>query len=308
MTTSSTDTKHPYYEEISDIDFEERSDFFAGENSFRMKFVSLGEALDFVCGAGMNYTIYQGKVECLIKFIRTWMRNQRPKIEYEQIPDPDVKGLHTIEEKRRQYGYNWNIFSDNFPVLDLPRINHEVCPRNKEHSSTILDTAGRIRCAETISKRLKPSFIEKCIFLDELSGIKKTEVYEDKPQAPPENEYDKDGEILIDWAWEREVYRKEKMAYDEEVAINFEDSCYAVIQEPEDISLPLETILKRLAVSRRYHFLYGKFVVYPFLGFTLANYVQTWYKQPGPKRVWEKPEQHIEFNFFPDFHPINSDD
>src|SRR3989338_5580115 len=110
MSTSCTDRKHPYYEQVNSLRPEDSVKFFTGENSYRMAHVSLGETLDFTSYGGMNYVVWKMNNRDLVKFVQTWMENQAPKIEYERIPPEG--NVYQLKEKSKEFSYVWNRFSD----------------------------------------------------------------------------------------------------------------------------------------------------------------------------------------------------
>jgi hypothetical protein len=71
--------------------------------------------------------------------------------------------------------------------------------------------------------------------------------------------------------------------------------------------LSLEKVLRRLNLS---HSFYGSkdISVYPFSGFTLANYIKAWHGQKGRKRFFMKKHEREFHHAFPDFVPVSSDD
>ncbi|MBT3405150.1 hypothetical protein HN832_04475 [archaeon] len=84
MTTSCTDFDHPYYSALNGKNQTERVNFFTEGDFKKMKFVSLGEVLDFVSAGGMNFVHYHFSDKKMIQFIQSWMEVQIPRIEYER--------------------------------------------------------------------------------------------------------------------------------------------------------------------------------------------------------------------------------
>ncbi len=290
MTTSCTDIKHPYYEEFIKGSSGNGAGFFTGENAYRMRFVSLGEALDFVSSGGLNFVGWPFSGRKMVDFIKAWMDNQKPKIIYEEIPLG--KGSYRAEEKGREYCYTWNRFDNDFDV-ELPYICNDACQVGG-HKRTVRDLAGRVRCAHFEIKMLRPSFVRSNRYGD------KIDYFEEYPFDPDPDDYiDKDGvSCLSDEVLEQ--YQEEcKKFEDEEPSCEVYDYCYSVISDA-GVYLPLQTVLDRLSVSRVMPF------GLPFSGFTLANYVKAWFSQPGEKRFLS--DRHDDYKVFPDFHPIGSDD
>ena len=85
MTTSCTDRNHPYYREI-ECRQTGAVNFFLEDEAKRMKYVSLGEALDFISGGFMNGVAYHMDTRKMVRFIRTWMRAQEPRRKISKIP------------------------------------------------------------------------------------------------------------------------------------------------------------------------------------------------------------------------------
>ena len=119
MATSCTDFSHPFYEELKCLSLEERHKFFTGE---RMKFVSLGEMLDFISIGALNFVSYRLNTKDMVKLTANWMTSNQPP-------------------------YQWNDPRKD-PEQKLPRIEHKSCPENEHHVKTIKDLAGRVRCAD----------------------------------------------------------------------------------------------------------------------------------------------------------------
>ena len=299
MTTSCTDRNHPYYREI-----EGRQtgavNFFLEDEAKRMKYVSLGEALDFISEGFMNGVAYHMDTRKMVRFIRTWMRAQEPRREILEIPT----GKHSYRLKedvsKRQFNYTWNRFAQDFPAqLTRRRINNKRCPRDEKHEGTITDGAVRIRCSHFEIQLLKPSFIKTLDGFDELSSTENTTFYDDKPSEPwsPEEEEDES-----EGAQNRqERYKAELRRYEDEGEIEAIKPCYAIIKETETRNLPLQTILDRLNVSTN-----PAYYLNPFSGFTLARYVKAWWNQKGRKRFFRKKvEREDNFRVYPHFVPIS---
>jgi len=298
MTTSCTDTDHPYYEELLKFDGESHAFFLDKPSKF--KFVSLGEALDFASFGGMNYVAYRMNTKKLTHFIRNWMKSQRPKIDYERIPDSKIEGVYTIKEKKKTYNYRWNNFEKDGDV-ELPRTKYNVCPRNEEHKKLVRDLGGRIRCAHQTKKEIKPSFTDDYLDIDSFSGLIKKDYIEMPPEEP--GGYIDDDKDNLGSSEEWEEYYAEKEKFDAEKAEEVSDICYAIIEEPKNMHLPLEIILDRLNC-----YSHIDMSVHPFSGFTLANYVKAWHNQNGKKKVWKHKGETNSYKEFSYFQPISSED
>lgn len=289
MTTSETDHKHPYYRQISKL---EKPITFFEEDPERLAYVSLGEALDFLSAGAMNYVLWPNlEKRAMVRFIETWMKNQKPRIQYDRIPDPKIEGLHTIKEKSREFFYLWNRFHEDFPV-SLPFINLQHCT-GEGHRGTIKDRLGRIRCLHVEKKKIKPSFSVEYRVGD------RVDFQDDEPMDPSLFDYE-DCRVSEE---ELERYEKLKEKYEGENPVTVLDPCYTIISDV-GTNIPLENILYRLDVS-------GKFSgpvhysVYPFSGFELANYVKAWWEQPGEKRLFKGKGVREDYRVFPNFQPVS---
>lgn len=296
MVTSCTDSDHPYYNELIGKTGKQKYDFFMEENAKRMKFVSLGEAFDFLSFGGLNFVAYGNNDKELTEFTKTWIEKQEPKIKLDRIKSG--KGSYTIKERSREYSYLWNKFNHSGETPELPRINYEKCNLGRDHTKMILDRGGRLRCAHQEVFEIKPSFTEKIIEEDIRIGIKKYKYNQSAPETP--RYYNEELEV---WMIEGcKKYELEKNKFDEEEPVIVVDTCYSIIKEPKDFYLPLEKILNRLNCSNR-----ENQTIHPFSGLTLADFVKAWWEQSGEKQYFKK-EGDIEFyKAFPDFVPMSSD-
>jgi hypothetical protein len=299
MTTSCTDWNHPYYELLKKSKENELS--FFGNHPEKMNFVSLGELFDFISWGGMNSVAYELNTKGLITLTQKWIKNQKPKIEYKEIPG-SFQGSYTSKEVSREYFYLWNKFNYEEDV-ELPRIKHSECPRDKMHKRTIKDRLGRTRCAEVNSYKIKPSFSFVFEELDKFSAKKKINYLNNEPQYPTPDEWvDEEGEEL-DYSQEFEEYEKELERYKKEGEERVINPCYAIIKEPSDRYIKLESLFDRLNCSSQ-----EGYTLHPFSGFTLANFVRAWWEQPGRKKIWRKKGEYDFYKAFPNFKPYSSDD
>ena len=79
MTTSCTDHDHPYYDQLKSLGSREVVKFFTNNKGARMRYVSLGEALDFASWGFMNGVAYDLSPRAMVWFIRKWMSAQKPR-------------------------------------------------------------------------------------------------------------------------------------------------------------------------------------------------------------------------------------
>jgi hypothetical protein len=302
MATSCTDNTHPYYQELSKIEsLAGYVKFFRENDCQRMKHVSLGEALDFVSGGGMNYVAWGLSVKGMVQFIDDWMKAQEPRVEYERIPDPKIKGVYTVKEKSREFGYLWNKFHRT-EKEELPYIKHEKCPRDKHHSGILVDMGGITRCSHLKTEKMRPSFIEELReYFDEFSMMKRTVFHEDKPLDPS---YQDDEDEIRGPEPEHSLFlEREKLWDNEEQTVDVRDPCYAIISDKGNY-LPLEVVLSRISVGRES----SNQIAFPFSGFTIANFVASWYAQPGKRQLFQPESQKDHYRVILNFNFVSSDD
>jgi len=287
MPTSCTDSKHPYYQQILELEDSARvTNFFTGENSHRMRYVSLGEVLDFISFGGMNYVAWKLNIKNLTQFIKGWIDAQEPRIELKRVPIS--KGSYRLEEKSREYGYLWNKFHNDFNE-ELPFINHEHCPNDQNHKRTVRDHAGRVRCAHFEIMKFKPSFVES--YHDSGDRI----IYLENKPMEPVDEDDKE-------EWKQYELQHSRFEEEERLFI-VHDFCYSIISDVGRY-LPLEMVLSRLEVGSN-----GMGVsAFPFPGFTLANYVKAWSEQQGERQFFMENGAEEHYRAFPNFQFISSED
>jgi len=263
-----------------------------------MEGIPLGACLDSCRWGGQRTILYEMSVKGLIGFIQNWMSQN--------------EGNHIWHERK---------IEELYTRFELPLINNESCPRDKEHKGTIMDLGGRLRCSETKELLLKPTFIQSYNAVDSLSQTLRTELHESKPTDPlPEEAFDAKGRILSIYEHEWEQYQRNLRHFEEEEKVPFSDVCYAIISE-KGLILPLETILKRLNLRPEQDTVYcnrlgpcritkeltkeekaqydilefcpghlrpHNKVEFPFDGWDLAFYVQTWYEQAPNPPIFEK--------------------
>ena len=189
----------------------------------QMKGKFLGACLDSCRLGTMNTCYWPMNIHGLMGFIQKWRDENN-----------DQESLYHEEPLEK-------IFSR----FELPRINHENCPRDKNHSETFIDAVGRVRCAHKDVKQVKPSFlrVSDSSSWDSDSQTKYFHMWEDEPREP--EVYDEDtGEMVIDEG-ESPLYLEKRARYDAEEPVDLVDVCYSIIQEPKTLVLPFETILIR---------------------------------------------------------------
>lgn len=300
MATSATDFSHPYYEKFKSMNVEEVTDFFI-ENPRSMSHVSLGEFLDFNSFGGGNFVVWRMDNKDLVGITNKWIRSQIPKKEWEKIPVQGFSNTYRYEEVSREYDYLWNRFHSAFEE-ELPFIDRESCPVEETHERTIRDFSGRLRCAHLNIERYKPGFVKT---FQNGSG-RRISFLEEEPMEPfiDERVLEELGSDVYDE--ELEAYRREMIRFEgEERSLEVHDFCYSVISDVGNY-LPLESVFKRLDVSR--NFSNSKDIsVFPFSGFTLANFVKVWWDQKGLKIFYSPETDRDSYNKYPDFQPFSSE-
>ncbi len=254
--------KKPYFEaiEIAKMSPGQRMRYFMQEETMKGEY--LGACLDFCRWGGQTTVKYDTDIKGLMGLIERWktLNDSNPSLYHER----EIREL--------------------YHRFELPRVNHEGCPRNQEHKGMVKDGAGRVRCAHVSTKFLKPSFTEVYRDYDSLAQMNVNGFCENEPWDPTPNyeqlKIDNDCPELegvkyipVEETEEYSQYLIDKRRYDEEEPVEIKDHCYAVISERDQI-LTLESILGRLNLSNKTHE-----VVFGFDGWDLAYYVQRWEEQ-----------------------------
>lgn len=316
MVTSCTNPEHSFYKPISNMEPKDRISFFTGANSVRMKQVSLGEALDFICaGAAMNAVYWAQDSKGLANFIGEWMNAQDAKecrAYHKNVPDPKIKGVYSRVETKRLYNLLWNRFDRDYDE-ELPHIDYKECPRDSSHKG-ILTQGNIVRCSHVGEQFFKPSFIyDDSLFLDEHTGLWRPSFYEREPNPneglPMHND---DEEDMSDELYEvlygeqlRENQRLEKLFRNEAATERVTDPCYAIISDKGSY-LPLQTILDRLNINKSMRNDNGS--LFPFSGFTVASFAKAWYNQEGERRFFASEGKKDCYKVFKDYPVYSSDD
>ena len=174
-----------------------------------MKGLYLGACLDSARWGSQTTVMYEMIKKRMISFIHNWMNQNNDNFE-------------SLWHERK--------IEDLYKRFNLPHINHEFCPVNKNHKERISDLGGRIRCSHMDKRYLRPSFIEQ-ISSGGTFHFFERDPYNDLPQN--ESEWsDKDREII-------EQYELE------EPTAEIIEPCYAILSEKGRI-LSFETIINRL--------------------------------------------------------------
>lgn len=266
----------------------QQAEFLLQDSNMNGKY--LGACLDSCRWGSYTTVMYEMSIMDMINFVQIWMKQN----------ESNFKNLFYAKGMQQR--------------IELPFINHDVCPRtkseDKKHNGAVRDLMGRLRCANKSERRLKPSFLVEYDYFDEFSGMKKWEFYENAPS-------DEDEEEL-------ELFNQE------EPSCIVTDDCYAILSD-KGIVLSLEEILRRLNLRPEFLKVYcpipknRKTIVgidrecilekiaamnreekreyelsglcpghqerndkieFHFDGWTLANYVRKWWEQLSEKVPW----------------------
>lgn len=275
----------------------QQAEYLMQPNNMAGKF--LGECLDSCRWGSQMSVLYEMGPREMIDFIQNWMKQN--------------EGLFQHRWHERPIGELYERF-------ELPFIRHLTCPTNENHSNTILDYAGRVRCAHRADKELKSGYIYQYPVFDKNVQMVRMVIDDTSPPEGPDDEYDEEGNVVCDWSEERAACQLEIDRYKAAKPIHLTDICYAIIREPNRV-LPLETILKRLNTYPEYEMHYcndgnckrtdelntdqkkkyrinktcpghlqdSKKLEFPFDGWDLAFYVMKWHEQSKNPPVFEQP-------------------
>lgn len=294
MTTSCTDWDHPYFKDISEMNsMNEKLDFFKEKNGKRMNYVSLGEFFDFLSYGGINFVVWDINTKGLAKITNQWINSQKPFIEYEEIPENKSGTVYPLKIKSvKRGGFLWNRFN-LFREVELPRIkqkceHQDPSSEKEENLDVIKDCAGRLRCGKVgiIKKKIHNRGNLTSDLYRDGSGILRRDFYEE-----------------IDYSIEKEDSVSRKGIREEEIL----NPCYKILKEPDNFYLPLQTVFDRLKINESF-FREDKKSIFPFSGFTLANFVHAWANQKGRKRLYPKNGIEDTYRVFKGFTPVTSDD
>ncbi len=117
----------------------EQARFLKHTGNMREKY--LGACLDSCRWGSITTIMYDMNIKEMVSFIQNWI-NQNPK---------NFQSLwheHAIE--------------DLYTKFELPFINHKTCPKNKEHTRTIKDLGGKLRCAHKVEINSVPKKQDFC--------------------------------------------------------------------------------------------------------------------------------------------------
>lgn len=241
----------------------EQAEFLMDDNHMEGKY--LGECLDSCRWGSITTVMWEMTVREMIDFVKNWMRQNHDNFQ-------NLWHERKIEEL--------------YTKFELPYVHSDKCIVGSEHSRTVYDNGGRLRCAYAVwsVERAKPL----------KSVIESDEEEEDVDDAEDED--------------------------DAEEVVEVHNACYSVISE-KGLVLPLETVIKRLMLNpkierdvcndwvysgckridelpeedREYrcetlvcpgHDRPTNKLEFPFDGWDLAFYVQKWWEQAQDKAPW----------------------
>jgi hypothetical protein len=260
----------------------------------------LGACLDSCRWGSMSTVMWDTNIRGLMGFIQNWRE--------QNSDDESLYHERSIQEI-------WEKF-------ELPHIHHQTCPRDKNHTGTITDLSGVVRCAHIERKKLRPSFIKTYEEgYDRFSRMDRLEIFEESPLNPGIHASEHETDI---YHKQRELWESEEQS---EVVTN---PCYAMISDMKLI-LPFETVLRRMNLMPEYKTVYcasiefpsvpincrrleelseadrkiasmhcpghveeTNKVIFPFDGWEMAHYLLKWKKQSGnPPWFSNKIEESI---------------
>lgn len=290
--------KQPFFDESKRSPKEQAKYLLKNGN---MNGMYLGACLDSCRWGSQTTVLYEMNITEMISFIRGWMRQNKDNFQ-------------NLWHERR--------IDELYKRFELPYINHESCHSNKEHTKTIRDCGGKLRCAQFEIKKFKPSFVVSYSTFDENAKLERVVCFEKEPQNPIHDDaYNKKtGKLLKAYEDDFNEYQKELEQFEnEDKSFVVNDYCYSIISDKGN-TLSLETILKRLTItpetmrihcpglkctfkrlkqmSKEERWLYGGIcfghdeptnnLEFEFMdGWNLASYTQKWYEQlPHGKSPW----------------------
>jgi len=152
-----------------------------------MKGEYLSDCLDSCRWGSQTTVLYDMSIKQMISFIQKWMQQNK----------------HNFQNL-----FNERKIEEAYTKFELPYINYELCPRNKEHEGVIKDLTGRLRCAHKSQQKFKPNFVRHWDFFDKLSGMTRREYSEDEPSNPfPDDAWNEETDEL--WKEEYKRYQEE---------------------------------------------------------------------------------------------------
>ena len=177
----------------------ERAEFLLQPGNMKGKY--LGACLDGCRWGSQTTVMYEMSIKGMIDFIQNWMQ---------QNEDDFPELFHGMQ--------------DDYKDLELPHINHKICPKDRSHKGTVMDLGGRLRCAHTGEIRLRPSFVDQYNTFDVHAQMMRTEYLESPPI--------------------RRDSKKFGQYEQEEKTFVVHDACLAIISDQQRV-LSLETIIRR---------------------------------------------------------------
>ena len=239
----------------------------------------LGACLDSARWGSQQTVMYELSVTEMVGFITNWVSQ-------------NGKNFPKLLEDPRYFA--------KYDGITLPFIAYSNCPKEKGHTKRVKDRSGLVRCGHIRVKKFNPEFVQVYPPTNFVSGLERTWYVEEIPSVSEEV-----GKAT-EWARENRAYLEAIGRFEDQSRKTEEvnDPCYAVISD-ENVVMPLETVLRRLAVSSEFlrksslrllkdcqgddpyqssdQIGVDEFenpqTEFPFDGWGLANYVQLWFEQ-----------------------------
>ncbi len=186
----------------------------------------LGGCLDSCRWGSQTTVMYEMSIKDMIDFIQNWTEQNEGNFE------------SLFHEKR---------IDGLYERFELPYIDYDVCPNNKEHKERMRDMGGRVRCGHRKIIKLKPSFVESYSYFDEHSKMRRLNFHESSPHDPlPSDPYDENGDLEDHWKEPLKKYEEEMEKFENEKPTEeIMDLCYAILSDRGTI-LSLEETIRRL--------------------------------------------------------------
>jgi hypothetical protein len=111
----------------------EQADLLQQRENMKGKY--LGACFDSSRWGGETTVLYEMNIQQMLGFIQNWMRQNEANFQDLWLKKDDIENLYKTSE--------------------LPYIHLDSCPRDKSHSGTFTDLAGRIRCSHRTERELE---------------------------------------------------------------------------------------------------------------------------------------------------------
>ncbi|MEA2003919.1 MAG: hypothetical protein U9O53_03080, partial [archaeon] len=189
----------------------EQAEFLLRDGNMEGRY--LGACLDSCRWGDKTTVMYEMSLDGMISFIQGWM---------EQNEDSFCNRFN--EEKECAF----------FTGIELPYIDHDACPRDKEHKGRIKCFDGKLRCAYTSKKGYKPGFVYHFNLNDEHSQTEVRDYHDSEPTNPlPDGAWDDaTGDVKSEFKEEYQAYLELLEIFkEEEPTFIVTERCNAIISE-----------------------------------------------------------------------------